>query len=610
MKGIKEKLHTTKSKIIENKKKVLMGTVAGILVVTVATGSIVYIQSKDTDLTDMAAQLETVSITKQDLEKTLSINGTIAALESQSVTSELTGVKVNELKVRVGDHVKKGDVVAILDTTTIEKSLAQAQESLELAKKKDALELATAQRNYDNAVEESRIQQERAQRDLNNAQKQYDQSVSESNTANGVYANAEQNVNDKTGNVNNNQNAYNDANSASRDASKDYERKQEALEDAQKKLTEAEQVKTTLDGMTPTTDEEKAQLEADKQEAQKALDEAKANVEKAEAEVREAKHKSEDTQTNLENKQTALSDSKSDLAEAEASKSTAEADAKSKKESISSNQDAVTKAQDSQQDTIRQTNKSVADAKDNVSSTELGQSSSLLELQREVDKYVQQIESATIVAPCDGLVTSVGLKEGALYDNGKELMTIQNDDGYKVKASVDQYDICDVQEGMKVRIKTDSMGDEILEGTVTFVSPIPASDTAGATTGSDSSSSNDYPIEVSINKKADRLRIGMTAKITIIEEAQKDALTVPDSVVQEGDDGQLYIEVLDDSNNVDTIEASATGASSSDETGNIKKENVSYGIKTDYYVEIKGSDLKEGMQVVVPSTDDTEDIEL
>ena len=101
MKGIKEKLHTTKSKIIENKKKVLMGTVAGILVVTVATGSIVYIQSKDTDLTDMAAQLETVSITKQDLEKTLSINGTIAALESQSVTSELTGVKVNELKVRV-----------------------------------------------------------------------------------------------------------------------------------------------------------------------------------------------------------------------------------------------------------------------------------------------------------------------------------------------------------------------------------------------------------------------------------------------------------------------------------------------------------------------------
>ena len=608
MKGIKEKLHTTKSKIIENKKKVLMGTVAGILVVTVATGSIVYIQSKDTDLADMAAQLETVSITKQDLEKTLSINGTIAALESQSVTSELTGVKVNELKVRVGDHVKKGDVVAVLDTTTIEKSLSQAQESLELAKKKDALELATAQRNYDNAVEESRIQQERAQRDLNNAQKQYDQSVSESNTANGV--NAEQNVNDKTGNVNNSQNAYNDANSASRDASKDYERKQEALEDAQKKLTEAEQVKTTLDGMTPTTDEEKAQLEADKQEAQKALDEAKANVEKAEAEVREAKHKSEDAQTNLENKQTALSDSKSDLAEAEASKSTAEADAKSKKESISSNQDAVTKAQDSQQDTIRQTNKSVADAKDNVSSTELGQSSSLLELQREVDKYVQQIESATIVAPCDGLVTSVGLKEGAIYDNGKELMTIQNDDGYKVKASVDQYDICDVQEGMKVRIKTDSMGDEILEGIVTFVSPIPASDTAGATTGSESSSSNDYPIEVSINKKADRLRIGMTAKITIIEEAQKDALTVPDSVVQEGDDGQLYIEVLDGSNNVDTIEASATTSSSSGETSNVKKENVSYGIKTDYYVEIKGSDLKEGMQVVVPSTDDTEANEL
>lgn len=586
---------------ITNKRNAMIILSSIVLTITIATTSGVTIYKKSmVKAADNENTLQTVEVIKQDLEKSLSINGTIAALESQSVTSELSGVKVKSIKVRVGDHVKKGDVVAELDTSTIEKALKQAEDSLEIAKQKDALEMATAKRNYDTAVEQAKIQQERAQREVDKAQQEYEKSVNASDTADGVYASAQENVDSKTGEANYAQGTYDEANGHAKSKAEKYEKKQEKLEDAQKRLTEAERVKTELDGMQ---EDQVENLNAQKEEAQRELDEAREAVEKAEKEVRKAKHENEQAQSSLESNQNALSDAKSNLADAKADQASAEADAKSKKEGIDGAKDSVTKAQDSQQDIIREGEKSLADAKDSIKSTELGQSSSNISLQQEVEKYKQQIESATLTAPCDGLVTSVGIKEGALYDNGKEIMNIQNDKGYKVNATVDQYDICDVQEGMPVRIKTDSTGEELLEGTVSFVSPIPGGEALSTEQSSGTASnSNDYPIEVSIKNKTDRLRIGMTAKITIVQQEKKGALVVPDSVIQQSDDGKNYIEVV-------TGESAVAGNSEEkNPTPMTEKIDITYGIKTDYYVEINGKGIKEGMKVVMPTTDYSEDI--
>ncbi|WP_029319070.1 HlyD family efflux transporter periplasmic adaptor subunit [Butyrivibrio sp. AE3004] len=585
---------------LKDKRKAGIILSAIVLTITIATTGGVRIYKKSVvKAADNENQLQTEDITKQDLEKSLSINGTIAALESQSVTSELSGVKVKSIKVRVGDHVKKGDVVAELDTSTIEKALKQAEDSLEIAKQKDALEMATAKRNYDTAVEQARIQQERAQREVDRAQQEYEKSVNASGTADGLYASAQENVDNKTGEANYAQGTYDEASGNAKNTAEKYERKQEKLEDAQKRLTEAERVKTELDGMQ---EDQVENLNAQKEEAQRELDDARAAVEKAEKEVRKAKHENEKAQSALESNQNALSDAKSNLADAKADQANAEADAKSKKEGIDGAQDSVTKAKDSQQDIIRDGEKSLADAKDSIKSTELGQSSSNISLQQEIEKCKQQIASATLIAPCDGLVTSVGIKEGAIYDNGKEIMNIQNDKGYKVNATVDQFDICDVKEGMPVKIKTDSMGDELLEGTVSFVSPIPGGEASGTEQSSGTaSSSNDYPIEVSIKNKTDRLRIGMTAKITIVQQEKKDALVVPDSVIQQSDDGKNYIEVVTGES---TTEENAGGENPVPKT---EKIDVTYGIKTDYYVEINGKGIKEGMKVVIPTTDYSED---
>lgn len=44
-------------------------------------------------------------------------------------TTQLT-YPVAEIRVQVGDEVSKGDVICVLDTTDLEKELAQKQESL------------------------------------------------------------------------------------------------------------------------------------------------------------------------------------------------------------------------------------------------------------------------------------------------------------------------------------------------------------------------------------------------------------------------------------------------------------------------------------------------
>ena len=660
------------NEIFQKKKTRAIAIIAVIIMTTTTVGTVGYTRAKKVAAMEdaTAAMVETAQVTRQDIKKTISLNGTIAALDSQSVTSELTGVKINSLKVRVGDRVKKGDVIATLDTTSIEKSLTQAKEALEIAKKKDSLELATAQRNYDAAVETARIQIERAERDSQKADKEYSDAVNASNTANAEILSANSEVSEKTAAESGAKNEVNSANSDVADSEKKLENAQTSFNEASKDVTElesaistlktdyeaytkgefttaserytkandalnaanealknAENQKTSLDSNPDASPEDllKAQEALDKarqeaataqgtyNEAEQVYNDAKSKLEgiksqidfaesrytdavekrdKKEKKVSKAQKENEAAKKNLESKQSQLEAAQNSLSEAKAKQTEKESEAKSAKESIKTAMESADKAKETADDQKRENTKSVADSKTSFSEAQLTQGTNTIQAQQEVDKYEQELEKATIVAPCNGLVTAVGVKEGGIYDNGNEIALIQNDSGYKVTATVDQYDICDIKEGMKVNIKTDSVEEE-MDGTLSFVSPIPQGTTSSAGQEQVSSAtSSDYPIEVSIKGgMEDRLRIGMTAKITILEEESDGTLSVPDTCVQMAEDGSYYVEKAGTDENGNPI---STG----------EHITVTYGVKTDYYVEIKGDGLEEGMNVIVPSSDD------
>ncbi|MEO8224728.1 MAG: efflux RND transporter periplasmic adaptor subunit, partial [Gammaproteobacteria bacterium] len=83
----------------------------------------------------------TTSPVTREVERTLTVSGSVAAWQEMFLGVELTGIRVAEVLVEVGDKVRAGQPLLRLDTRTLEvqarqadASVAQAKASLQLAK--------------------------------------------------------------------------------------------------------------------------------------------------------------------------------------------------------------------------------------------------------------------------------------------------------------------------------------------------------------------------------------------------------------------------------------------------------------------------------------------
>lgn len=91
----------------------------------------------------------TVTVAKpetSELSVTLAANGNVAAWQEASIGSESSGLKLAEVRVNVGDVVKKGQVLATFSGETIQADVAQAKASLAEARATAADATGTAAR--------------------------------------------------------------------------------------------------------------------------------------------------------------------------------------------------------------------------------------------------------------------------------------------------------------------------------------------------------------------------------------------------------------------------------------------------------------------------------
>lgn len=194
-----------------------------------------------------------------------------------------------------------------------------------------------------------------------------------------------------------------------------------------------------------------------------------------------------------------------------------------------------------------------------------------------LQNYKDKLEYAVVTAPCDGVITAVNAEEGAVATG--PLFTIEDLDSLIISASVGEYDIPYVSEGMDAVIRCDALGDEEFDGKITDVAPTAAA--ASLTAASNSGVS--YKIEASIENGSDKLYTGMSAKLNIITEKKSGALTVTYDALTTDEDGNDVVYVAE-----------------KDETGvyHAKKVIVTVGLETDYEVEVISSELKDGMYVL------------
>ncbi len=530
------KLHVT------NKKKTTF-MIAGIVLLLVIIIVVVSLMRKGKAAsTDTVAEeaYQTTPLEKQDVTKEIGLSGTLDSAHSESVSSTLEGVKVKEVCVQVGDTVNEGDVLFRFDSSEIEQKLEAAKKALANEQATKAAEIASNERNYADAQTTQNVEAGRSDQAVNQAADAYNAAVSSKATAESAYQSA---VSDRKSQ----EKAVEKAKEAAANAKKDEKSAKKSLEEAQK-----------------SGDEQSAAS------AQAAYDAAASQKKQADK--------------SLENAQAALTSLKAEEVERQ-SQVTSATDA------VNSASSSLQQAQNDRDDSKRNNAKNVADSKDTLDNARRSNSADSQSGQ-DVKNYEDQLEQCTVKAASSGVITSVGAKVGDTYNNGV-LATIQDEKNYVVTAMVDQYDISDITKDMKALIKTDTTGEEEMNGTVTFVSPVPASvaarsDNSDSSSGSSGNGGNGYEIRITVDNPSERLRIGMTAKVTLIQEEAKNVFAVPDDCISEDEDGNSAIQIL--------------------ENGEPRSITVTTGLKTDYYTEISSDELTEGMNVIIPDVTETDDM--
>ncbi|MCI5773581.1 MAG: HlyD family efflux transporter periplasmic adaptor subunit [Erysipelotrichaceae bacterium] len=187
----------------------------------------------------------------------------------------------------------------------------------------------------------------------------------------------------------------------------------------------------------------------------------------------------------------------------------------------------------------------------------------------ELNTLNEQLANCTLKAQTDGTITSLNATVG-----GKPLetlATIQDTQKLKVNITIEEYDMQKVKEGMKCIITSDATT-EPMEGRLVQLSPV-------ATPNNNGGNASTFTGEVEIINPHKDLLIGMNAKVQIVISSLDNVFSVPLDAIEEKEDGTYVIYVQNE------------------QTKEFEPVSVTKGEENDYYAQISGDSLKEGMVV-------------
>jgi HlyD family secretion protein len=194
----------------------------------------------------------------------------------------------------------------------------------------------------------------------------------------------------------------------------------------------------------------------------------------------------------------------------------------------------------------------------------------VISAQASLEEAQAALEAATMAAPYDGTVISVGAEEGDLVSSNIIVVTLADLSNLRVRAIVDETDISLVEIGQEVEATFDAFPGKRFWGQVLEV-PLQGTLSQNILT---------YDVPVSLEGAEDvALKTGMTANLEIVVGRRENALLVPAMAVQQGEEGPVVMVQ-------DSPEGPAMAA------------QVQVGLSDGMYVEIV-SGLIEGDRVVV-----------
>lgn len=430
----------------------------------------------------------------QDITTTDTFTGTIAAVDSQSVMSAVSGATVTEVDVAEGDMVEEGDVIARLDTSDVEDSIKQLQLQMSTTAASNNLSIESAQANYDDLVNDIA---DGLNSTVNNALSSIDSAFqsllqAQTNYNNEVLLNNDANSDTISSAISQVESAYQQTQSAAMQLQNAYTNKEDAIYQYEKTLKEGET--SDFDGTSYDQTIASAQMSYDN--AETAYNEALASYELA--------------KTTEDNNLISLYDQ------------------------VITAENSYIEAIQSYNTTMRSIQEQLDSYERQIASAKLSADQSQQELQ--LSELEDSLSDYVITAPMSGEITELNCKAGDITEvsSTTSLATITNYDKMSVSISVSEYDISQLSVGSSVTVTVDALGRDF-DGTVTSIDKI----------GTNSSSIAYFTCEVQFTPDDDVLE-GMTAEVSLTVTEADDAVVLPSDAIMTDTDGSSYVYILQD----------------------------------------------------------------
>ncbi len=553
---------------------------------------------------------ETTALARMDLELTVTATGTLQSTSVQEVTSDLS-YDVAAVHVAVGDTVEAGQLLATLDAAELDEAIADLREDIADADKEDAKNLSRLETSLQEATDQRESNWNKNEQTIQDAADAIEAARVAAGKAAGEQAvtrgleqavAADAATQAAQAEMNSAQTAYDMAETGSTVAQAEYEA---ALTSGDKELI--------------------AEKEEARKTANTALKEAEKALEEAENTYEAAKKAAESSWRSANEK------SVYDKAYNKAHK----------KADVSAQQSAYDNAVEMRDSTYENDTKSIETAQQNYDAQ--AEKDSAEDLRDQLEELLEQKTELDILSPISGTVMEVNAEEGqsaggsggasstaggsdgtaaggtgsSSASAGSALFTIENENSLEIPVSVAEYDAVGMESGLSATVTSDALEDKEWSATVMSVSPKAAD--------------GYFTVMVEITSPVDELAVGMSATVDIITEARQDVYAVPYDAVVTNEAGQTVVYALgagrpggsaeDEDDGLpageDLPQSMPEGAGDADGqegTGPGRTEIVvETGLETDYYIEISGEGLSDGLMILndplglTVTTDDSAD---
>jgi HlyD family secretion protein len=455
--------------------------VGGIIIAVCVIGAVVLFAMRHRRAT-VASSVQATStavVTQGYIEQTVSATGNSAA-EQQVTLSFGSTDRIAEVMVEEGQQVAAGDVLARLDTASLEWQVARAQASLDTAQARlkqaeqpaSAEDLASAQASVDSAqANYEKVKAGPTQAELASAKAAVDS----------AQANYEK---VKAG-----------------PTKEDLASAKAALDEAQAAL---EQAQAAYDLVKDRPDVAMLPQALNLQNATIEYQRAKANYESA------ANHPTP-----------------SELAAAEAQLSQAEANLTDLQARPAASDLAAAQAQVSQ----AEANLAQLQARPSADDVAVAQAQ-VDEAVVALDQTQSQLEDAVLTAPFGGTVLTVNARAGEWASPGAPAIVLAATGPMLLKVEADELDVPQIKVGQAVHLHFNALPGDQITGTVTFIAPA-STNVQGAVA---------YEVGIRFEPGSVPVRLGMTAEVEIVVGSADGALLVPNrAITADREAGRYYV---------------------------------------------------------------------